>query len=208
MRDQHRQQMQPRPAALSALDKRELRRAFRPGNDQAHAFRLNPCPAHGVAELQQPRRRKDGTQPPAVLRTRAQAAIQSASGQSESLRESARVVSGLTNPAPCAVYGGLVTTSCTVSCPITAPASRQSAQCTRIRSSRPLSATLLRAISATSRLHLKRVERRPLCPCAEQQRQNARPRAHVADTFAPVSPTRNPPAAPRPCQSGSRFRAG
>ena len=87
---------------------------------------------------------------PPFCSTRAQAAIQSASGQSESLRESARVVSGLTSPAPCAVYGGLVTTSCTVSCPMTAPASRQSAQCTRIRSSRPLSATLLRAISATS----------------------------------------------------------
>ena len=35
------------------------------------------------------------------------------------------------------------------------------------------------------RLHLKRVERRPLCPCAEQQRQNARPRAHITDAFAP-----------------------
>ena len=57
----------------------------------------------------------------------AQAVIQSASGQSESLLESARVSSGLTSPAPSAVYGGLVTTSCTVSQPMIRPASRQSA---------------------------------------------------------------------------------
>lgn len=208
MRDQHRQQMQPRPAALSALDKRELRRAFRPGNDQAHAFRLNPCPAHGVCRVPEASAQERRHTAAAVLQhTRARPAIQSASGQSESLRESARVVSGLTSPAPCAVYGGLVTTSCTVSCPMTAPASRQSAQCTRIRSSRPLSATLLRAISATSGCTSNASNVVPSARALSSSGRTPSPCPYHR-RVRPVSPPRNPPAAPRPCQSGSRFRAG
>ena len=184
VRDEHRQQVQPRPAALFALDEHQLGRVLRSGNDEAHALGLDLRPAHRVAERQKPRRGKDGAQPPAVLQhARAgrypirKRAIRIASGkragflradQPRAERRIRRVGHDELHGLAADDSAGLAAVGVMHANPRLKPVERHAP---------------LRHIRHIP-LHLESVERRSLRPRAEQQRQNARPRAHVADALA------------------------